>query len=129
MDPLSQVGNVQPLIERGPLSFVAAVFAAAFFLLLAHHFRHSEKLRKEHAQDLATVRDQHSQTVANLHKEGQELLRSVVATLHGYMDMMADVRVLAHESRQRREAKQRQEARRQREESAPTVLLERGGKP
>lgn len=82
-DAISQLERVQPLVERGPLAFTAALFAVAFLLMLLWHLR----------------------TVAAHYREGQALLQQVTTTLHSYLDMMSDVRFLAMEGREKREAR------------------------
>lgn len=98
MDPLSRVGDVQPLIEKGPQTFVAAVFCVAFFALLAIHL----KAQRDNKLDQERLQTAHQKELSELHKEAKELLAKVVQALHSYLDMMADVRFLAHEGREKR---------------------------
>jgi hypothetical protein len=52
---IDQVERVQLGLEKGPLTFTAALFIVAFFSLLIFHIRSRAKDDREHAKELADL--------------------------------------------------------------------------
>lgn len=117
VDPLNQVAQAQALFEKGPLAAVAAFFALSFFfallLLLRSKDKHllaQERMQKTHAEELN-----------KLYAEQRGFVIKLELAVHGLLDMMDDLRVIAFEAQRTRQV------RRIKKGSSPEIPPEEGG--
>lgn len=106
VDPLGQVERAQLVFEKGPETAVAAFFTIAFFVALYLLFRSKDKhtatqskLQADHAEKIASLMKEHSDTVAEMYQAERDRAVKHEVTMSNFLDMMDDVRFIAHEMR------------------------------
>ena len=106
VDPLAQVERAQVVFEKGPETAVAAFFTIAFFFTLLLLFRSKDKhnavqskLQADHAKEISGLMKSHSDSMAEMYDAERERAVKHEVTMHNFLDMMDDVRFIAHEMR------------------------------
>lgn len=105
-DPLGQVERAQNILEKGPITAVAAFFVISFFVALFLLLRSKDKqqasqaaLQADHSKEIARLTEKHGAEMASLYTQERERAVKNEVTMSNYLDMMEDVRFIAFEMR------------------------------
>lgn len=108
LNPIDAVAKAQTLIERGPLGFVAALFAVAFIVALwmlikskDRHLLAQETTARQHAESVAQLQSEHAEKLDRLRELERERSIKLEILLHGLLEVTDDIRYLAFKSRER----------------------------
>lgn len=103
-DPLTQVERAQTLIEKGPVTAVAAFFALAFFAVLYLILRTKDKhqmdqgrLQVAQAQEIARLTEKHGDEMRDLYAQERERAIAHEVTMTNFLEMASDIRFIAFE--------------------------------
>jgi len=107
-DVVGQAERTQVMLEKGPITAVAAFFIVGFFILLFLLLRSKDKA----ATAMSLKEKEHTKAIEAVHAETRERSIKLELALYGMLDMMDDIRLLAFEARHTRELKEKRAAQR-----------------
>lgn len=95
---MDQISNTQTLLEKGPMSFVAAFFAILCFALLWLYVRAKEQHRVTQAQDA----ERHAKEMAENYKTSIDRMMQIQAVLLGVTELSRTLQELVVDARRRK---------------------------
>lgn len=95
VDPMNPVERAQVVYEKGPETAVAAFFTIAFFVTLVMLIRTKDK----HIAKISELMKEHNDTMSEFQDRERDRAVKLEVTLSNFLDMMEDVRFIAHEMR------------------------------
>lgn len=94
---MDQVAKAQQLLNDGPMAFTAALFATLTFSMLWLYVRAKDAQRV----DMAEVERRHAQELAAIRKEDMERVAQLAVAINELLELKSDIAIMAADARRR----------------------------